>query len=197
MATLTATDLHLARVVAIHRHPGFWHREPGFQALLLFILEQQVSLESGRAAFARLQVETGGITPSAVLSLDDGTLRRVGFSRQKTRYARLLSRAVLDGFDLDGLARLPEAEARAVLLSLTGVGPWTADVYLLSCLRRPDVWPVGDRALQVAAAEVLELAKVPNPVELEALGERWRPHRATAARLLWHAYLSKRGRSDI
>jgi DNA-3-methyladenine glycosylase II len=81
-------------------------------------------------------------------------------------------------------------------MALPGVGAWTADVYLLACLRRPDLWPVGDRALQVAAAEALGLDAVPTPDELAAIGERWRPHRSTAARLLWHGYLARRGRTE-
>ena len=84
---------------------------------------------------------------------------------------------------------------RSSLCALPGIGPWSADVYLLSCLRRPDIWPVGDRALQVATQEVLDLASVPSADELERLGERWRPYRTSAAHLLWHAYLRKRGRT--
>ncbi len=85
---------------------------------------------------------------------------------------------------------------RAALTALPGIGRWTADVYLLACLGRPDLWPVGDRALQVAAAEALGLATVPDQSGLEAVGERWRPHRSTAARLLWHGYLARRGRAE-
>jgi len=83
------------------------------------------------------------------------------------------------------------------LIGLIGIGPWTADVYLLSCLRRPDVWPVLDRALQVATGEVLGLETIPDPAVLLELGERWRPHRSTAARLMWHSYLSRRGRKEM
>jgi DNA-3-methyladenine glycosylase II len=85
---------------------------------------------------------------------------------------------------------------RRALVALPGIGPWTADVYLLACLGRPDLWPVGDRALQVAVAEALGLAAVPDPGSLEGLGERWRPHRSTAARILWHGYLGRRGRVE-
>jgi DNA-3-methyladenine glycosylase II len=88
-----------------------------------------------------------------------------------------------------------DAAARATLVALLGIGAWTAEVYLLSALRRPDTWPVGDLALQEAARTVLGLEVRPSPLELELIGERWRPHRATAARLLWHQYLAERGRS--
>jgi DNA-3-methyladenine glycosylase II len=186
----------LAAVVETWPDPPFWHRPPGFATLVLFILEQQVSLASARAAYERLQAEVGEVSPEPVVGLDDQTLRRIGFSRQKTRYTRALAAAVLDRtLDLESISRAPDDDVRRALVVLPGIGPWTADVYLLSCLRRPDVWPVGDRALQVAAAEVLALDHVPDPTVLLDLGERWAPHRSTAARLLWHAYLRRRGRN--
>lgn len=155
------------------------------------ILEQQVSLASARATFARLIEHLGRFTPERFLELDDSTLRAIGFSRQKTRYVRLLSQAVLDrSFEPESLIDLPDDQVRTSLTSLTGIGAWTAEVYLLMALRRPDVWPTGDRALVVAAREVTGLDHDPTPGELEILGEPWRPWRAVAARLLWHHYLS-------
>ena len=94
--------------------------------------------------------------------------------------------------DLDALPGLPDAEVRASLTSLRGIGPWTADVYLTMALRRPDAFPLGDLALLVSAQRVKRLDARPTPLELEALAEAWRPHRAAAARILWHAYLSER-----
>jgi DNA-3-methyladenine glycosylase II len=177
--------------------PDFWHRQPGFATLVLFILEQQVSLASGAAAFNRLRTRIGEVTPERVLLPSDEELRADGFSRQKARYVRELARAVLDGrIDLDGLGSISDDEVRQALTGLIGIGPWTADVYLLSCLRRPDVWPVFDRALQVSTAEVLGLETTPDPAQLLVIGERWRPHRSTAARIMWHSYLSRRGRTE-
>jgi DNA-3-methyladenine glycosylase II len=118
-------------------------------------------------------------------------------SRQKDRYLRALAGAVETGtLDLEGLTALDDDSVRLKLTALPGIGRWTADVYLLACLGRPDLWPVGDRALQVAAAEALGLDTVPDQAELDLLGDRWRPHRSTAARLLWHAYLARRGRVE-
>jgi DNA-3-methyladenine glycosylase II len=163
----------------------------------LFILEQQVSLASGAAAFKRLRNRLGEVTPAAILEPTDQELRADGFSRQKTRYVRELAQAVLRGdLDLERLSSQEDEEVRRRLIGLVGVGPWTADVYLLSCLRRPDIWPVQDRALQVATFEALGLPEVPQPDSLRNIGERWRPHRSTAARLLWHSYLSRRGRKE-
>jgi len=197
---LAATDPALARIVDRHGLPEFWARSPGFPTLLLLILEQQVSLASAKAAFDRVAARTGGVTPRALLALSDEELRADGFSRQKTRYARALSASLLDGtLDLDALATVDDDEVRSRLIVLPGIGPWTAEVYLLSALRRPDTWPVGDIALQEATRRALGLAARPGAVELGEIGERWRPHRATAARLLWHLYLSERanGRSEL
>jgi len=197
LAKLAATDANLAAAMDRFGEPAFWHRQPGFATLVLFILEQQVSLASGAAAFNRLRARVGEVTPAGVLGPTDDELRADGFSRQKTRYVRELARAVHDGrIDLANLDSNSDEEARGKLTGLIGIGPWTADVYLLSCLRRPDVWPVLDRALQVATAEVLGLETTPDPNALLELGERWRPHRSTAARLMWHAYLTKRGRTE-
>ena len=195
---LAKRDGRLANALDKFGEPDFWHRQPGFSTLVLFILEQQVSLASGAAAFKRLRARIGDITPSAVLAPTDDELRADGVSRQKARYIRALAGVVLEGhIDLAGLESRSDEDVRQELTGQLGIGPWTADVYLLSCLRRPDVWPVLDRALQVATDEVLELGSPPDPVALMEVGDRWRPHRSTAARLMWHAYLAKRGRKEI
>ncbi len=197
VTTLSEGDREMAGIVARYGVPNFWHRPPGFSTMVLFILEQQVSLASGAAAFKRLRDRLGEVTPAAILGPSDEELRADGFSRQKTRYVRELAHAVLRGdIDLDGLSSQNDEEVRRRLINLVGIGPWTADVYLLSCLRRPDIWPVQDRALQVATFEALSLPEVPQPDTLRDIGERWRPHRSTAARLLWHSYLSRRGRKE-
>lgn len=196
VAELARRDGDLARVVELYGPPPLWSRVPGFPTLVHIILEQQVSLASARAAFERLRATVSApLTPRRFLALDDATLRAVGFSRQKTAYCRHLARTLADGaLDLAALARLPDDAARAELVKLKGVGRWTADIYLLMALGRPDVWPVGDLALAVAAALVKRLPARPTPDELEILGEPWRPLRAVAARLLWHHYLSERAR---
>jgi DNA-3-methyladenine glycosylase II len=158
--------------------------------LIHIILEQQVSLASARAAFNRLCACVSPLTPASFLTLDDNTLRNTGFSRQKAGYSRHLAQAILAGdLDLDAVARQDDAGARAMLLALKGIGPWTADIYLLMALRRPDIWPAGDLALQIAMQRVKRLASRPTLAEMETLAEPWRPWRAVAARLLWHRYL--------
>lgn len=192
---LATDDPAIAVSVARFGTPPLWAREPSFATLVHLILEQQVSLGSALAAYRRLEEANGGIPdPTSFLAFDDAELRTIGFSRQKAGYARQLARALTDGFDLRVLVALDDDDARAELMRLRGVGRWTADVYLTMCLLRPDVWPHGDRALAVGAAEVLGMAMVPDQLALARLAERWRPLRAAAARVVWNHYLGVRGR---
>ena len=161
------------------------------------ILEQQVSLASGLAAYRRLGEALGEVSAQGIAALGVEGLRALGITRQKAAYLVELSEKILSvEVELDALGELPYAEAREKLLVLRGVGPWTADTYLLSSAGQVDVFPAGDRALQVGAAEVLGLASPPKPEELEILAEPWRPVRAVAARIIWHAYLSARGKAE-
>jgi DNA-3-methyladenine glycosylase II len=193
---LAARDADLAAIVERHGPPPLWDREPGFATLLHIVLEQQVSLASAQAAFDRLIAATHPLTPERFLALTDAQLLGIGFSRQKARYGRALAAAVADGsLDLSALEAVPDDEVVAALQALPGIGPWTSTVYLLMVLRRPDVWPVGDIALQESARIVKGLDRRPDPVALTAIGEPWRPWRSVAARLLWHDYLARRGRS--
>src|SRR5262245_57601481 len=137
VAELCDADPDLAAIVTQHGVPTFWAREPGFPTLILLILEQQVSLASAKAAYDRLVLRLGTLTPRGVLDSSDDELRADGFSRQKNRYARALAAAIEDGaLDLDAVADLDDAEVRGALVALPGIGPWTAEVYLLSALRR-------------------------------------------------------------
>lgn len=188
---LAGRDPYLGAVYAAIGAPPLWSREPGFPTLIYIILEQQVSLASARAAFTRLSAAVSPLTPRGFLALDDAQLKTIGFSRQKTAYGRFLAQAVLSGaLDLDGLAELPEEAARQELIKIKGIGRWTCDIYLMEALLRPDIWPTGDLALAVAVQRVRQLEKLPNPAELERLGELYRPYRAVAARMFWHHYLS-------
>jgi len=192
VAELAAADRDLAGVVETFGMPALRRRRQGFATLMLLILEQQVSLASARATFGRLEQRLGGrVAPDGVLALDDAALREIGLSRQKARYGRALAAAVAGGtLRLERLKRMEDEAARAALTAVTGIGAWTADVYLMTALGRPDVWPVGDLALAVAAERVKRLPARPDGSALEALGETWRPWRAVAARILWHYYLS-------
>jgi DNA-3-methyladenine glycosylase II len=189
---LADCDPALAQILLELGEPPMWAREPGFPTLIHIILEQQVSLASALAAYRRLLTATDPLTPDRFLEFDDATLKTIGFSRQKTAYARHLAQAILQGeLDLTRLNALDDNAVRAELTKIKGIGNWTADIYLLMVLRRPDIWPKGDLALAIAVQRVLQLATRPTPEELESLSLRWRPWRAVATRLFWHFYLSR------
>jgi DNA-3-methyladenine glycosylase II len=191
---LAQRDPDLALVLEKYGSPPLWVREPGFPTLVYIILEQQVSLASARALYQRLQEAVRPFTPTHFLKLTETEMRQLGFSRQKVHYTRLLADAIKRRqFDLQALHDLHDDHAREKLIALKGIGRWTADIYLLSALRRPDIWPIGDLALATAVQEVKRLRQRPSPEKLEKMSAPWRPWRAVAARLFWHAYLSKRG----
>jgi DNA-3-methyladenine glycosylase II len=196
VAELAGRDPDIAGIVARYGPPPLWDREPGFPTLLYIILEQQVSLASARAAFDRLRLAADPLSIERFLELTDEELLRIGFSRQKARYGRALATAIDSGaLDLDALRGLDDQAAHDALQAVPGIGPWTSTIYLLMVLGRPDVWPAGDIALAAAIGEVKGLGRRPDAVEMMALGEAWRPWRSVAARLFWHDYLSRRGRS--
>jgi len=192
---LAKTDPHLAKVQEKYGPPPLWDREPGFATLLHIILEQQVSLASAKACFDKLTARLGHVTPETLLTLDDAELKAVGFSRQKTAYGRHLAEALIEQrIDLERFYRLADAEVKSELIILKGVGEWTSDIYLLMVLLRPDIMPKGDIALHAAWSELSGEPK-PSSDEFLVIAERWRPYRSVAARMLWHFYLSERGRS--
>jgi DNA-3-methyladenine glycosylase II len=196
VAGLAARDADLAGIVARHGPPPLWDRAPGFATLLHIVLEQQVSLASARASFDRLRALADPLTPARFLELDDAELLAIGFSRQKARYGRALATAVADGsLDLERLDHVDDDGVQAALQAIPGIGPWTSTIYLLMVLGRPDVWPVGDIALAESVGQVKGLGRRPDAAEMAGLGEAWRPWRSVAARLFWHDYLARRGRS--
>ena len=189
-ADLAARDPELGGILARHGRPPLWAREPGFETLVAIVLEQQVSLRSGAAALERLRAAAGSLDPAAVAELGQERARAAGLTRQKARYVVGLATAVLDGtLDLDAIAAADDDAARDALVRQLGVGRWTADIYLLMALGRPDVWPDGDLALASAIRRAKGLPAPPSAEEQRAIAEAWRPVRAVAARLLWHAYL--------
>jgi DNA-3-methyladenine glycosylase II len=191
VAALAASDPVLGAIVARHGRPPLWAREPGFGTLVAIVLEQQVSLRSGAAALERLRAAAGSLGPRDVATLGEDGARAAGITRQKARYVVSLANAALDGrFDPAAIAAADDDEARTALTAFLGVGRWTADIYLLMALRRPDVWPDGDLALAAAMRRALGLVAIPDAVRQRSIAERWRPWRAVAARILWHAYLA-------
>jgi len=190
---LARGDRRLARLVARHGVPPLWARRPGFASLLRIILEQQVSLASAQAIYHRLATAVEQVRPESILALGTVGLQGLGLTRQKASYACGLALQVLEGqLALDRLGRYGDDEAREHLMRVRGIGLWTANIYLLMALRRPDIWPSGDLALHKALGRLDGTGRVPSSGEAEQLAARWRPLRAVAARILWHAYLAER-----
>ena len=176
--------------------PRFRRRRNGFATLLHIILEQQVSIDAAAAMHRRLAGLCRPLLPEGFLGLDDATLRSCGFSRQKMGYARGLAASVGDGsLDFVALADADDAAALAALMSLKGIGRWSAEIYLIFALGRPDVWPAADLGLQLAVAECLGLAERPKERALRESGDAWRPWRSVASCLFWQSYLHARGRT--
>jgi DNA-3-methyladenine glycosylase II len=189
---IARVDRDLAGVLERHGTPPRWGRDPGFATLVQIILEQQVSLASGRAAFARVLAAAGEMNPERIASLGEHQLRAAGLTRQKASYVRGLARSIVSGeFDLDAVARMDDDAAHAELITLKGIGPWSADIYLLMALGRRDVWPRHDLALASAMRDVKRLRSLPTPERQLEIAEAWRPWRAVAARIMWHHYLSR------
>jgi DNA-3-methyladenine glycosylase II len=190
---LASHDVVLGRIVERFGSPPLWDRPAGFPTLVHIVLEQQVSLASAAAAFGRLRARAEPLTPAKFLLLTDAELLTIGFSRQKARYARALATAVDSGtLDLEGLATLDDEAVERELVAVPGIGPWTATIYRLMVLRRPDAWPSSDIALAQSLAEAQGRSNRPSPAEMVVIAEAWRPWRAVAARILWHGYLETR-----
>jgi len=168
-----------------------WGRRPGFVTLLRIILEQQVSLVSARSMFERLKANIQPFTAERFIEAGESYLRSLGVTRQKAHYCVQVARAFNDG-RLDKLSRMNDEDAHAALLGIKGVGPWTANIYLLMALRRADIWPDGDLALATAVSKLRKMNTRPSFIELAQIAENWRPYRSIAARMLWQYYLAER-----
>ena len=188
---LAAKDKKLAEITAEYGPPPLWQRKEGFATLIRIILEQQVSLQSAKAAYDKLEKKVGQVTPDSFLSLGNEELKCIGFSRQKAGYWQNLAKAAKDGtLDFVALRNLPDNEVIKKLTTVKGIGPWTANIYLLMALCRQDVWPDGDLALELAAQKLYGLKNKPTPKKLLLMSKKWQPWRAVAARMLYHFYLN-------
>ena len=187
-------DKDLRRIGKEHGYPPMWTRPATFQTLILFILEQQVSLASAYAAFKKLKEKIGYVTPAKILSLTDEELRSCYFSRQKIVYARELAKAIeAKQLRLHKFSNAHEDEVRIELKKIKGIGDWTVDVYLMHALQRSDLFPLGDIALVNSLKETKQLHPKTTKENLLAIAEPWRPYRTIASMILWHSYIQKRG----
>ncbi|MFA5900494.1 MAG: DNA-3-methyladenine glycosylase 2 family protein [Hyphomicrobium sp.] len=179
---------HLRGVHELAGDPEVRRHVAGFEGLARIVVGQQLSLASAQAIWKRTSLAVTPMTADAFVALSDDELRTAGLSRGKVRTLRALSEAIRAGLDLDLLADSADEEVHAALTALPGIGPWTADIYLLFCLGRADAFAPGDLALQIAARAALGLNQRPSREELFEIAEAWRPWRGVAAHLLWAYY---------
>lgn len=179
---------HLRRLHERTGDPPLRRHPPGFEGLARIIVGQQLSIASAEAIWSRVVAAVQPMTPKAFLTLSDEALRRAGLSRAKVRTLRAACTAISDGLNLEELSNAPEDDVHAALTAVPGIGPWSADIFLLFCLGRADAFAAGDLALQTAAMDALDLKERPSREALLAMAERWRPWRGVAAHLLWADY---------
>ncbi|HKP46885.1 MAG TPA: hypothetical protein VJT50_09815 [Pyrinomonadaceae bacterium] len=190
--TLARRDKDLAAILKRYGPPPLWQRKAGFTTLVQIILEQQVSLSSAAAIFNRMSTGIVPFNPSRMLSLGESHLKSLGLTRQKTAYCIHLSQLLHENrLNLSQLRRLNDEAAKAKLMQVKGIGSWSADIYLLMALLRPDIWPAGDLALAIAIKQVRNLKQPPAPREMAKIADAWRPFRSVAARMLWQHYLAE------
>jgi DNA-3-methyladenine glycosylase II len=188
----------VAMLMAVGGPPPLRRREPGFAGLAAIIVSQQLSVASAKAILGRLEARIAPLEAAGLAAATEDDLRACGLSSAKIRALRALSEAIAKGgLDLAGLAALDAEDAHAALVAVKGVGPWTADIFLLFCLGHPDAFPAGDLALQEAAKLALKLKTRPDAARLERIAERWRPWRGVAARMLWAYYRGVKQRSGM
>ncbi|MGH9930169.1 MAG: DNA-3-methyladenine glycosylase family protein [Pyrinomonadaceae bacterium] len=190
---LARRDRDLADILKTLGPPPLWARPPGFSTLVKIILEQQVSLASAAALFARLKKNTTPFRPARMIELGEPHLQSLGLTRQKAAYCLHLAESLTTKrLRLSQLSRMSDADVRAALMEIKGLGAWSADVYLLMVLRRPDIFPATDLALVSAVTDLKQLSRRPDTTQLLKLAEGWRPYRSVAARMLWQYYLAQR-----
>jgi DNA-3-methyladenine glycosylase II len=190
---LAGRDPDLALILKRFGPPPLWARRGGFPTLINIILEQQVSLAAAATMFARLKQNIVPFHARRMIELGEGHLKSLGLTRQKSAYCLDLAQSLTEKrLRLSALSRMSDADAKAALMQIKGLGSWSADVYLLMVLLRPDIFPATDLALITAVTELKQLPTRPTPNQLLEMAEAWRPYRSVAARMLWQSYLAQR-----
>jgi len=189
---LSSKDQILKSILENHGDPVIQIREQGFASLCHIILEQQVSIASAKACYEKIKNALGEISPENVINAEDSVLRNCGVSRQKALYLKdLASKVISKDLDFSTFQNKAEAQIRAELLAVKGVGNWSIEVYLMFCLQSPDIIPLGDIAIKNT---IKELYDIHTPEEMATLSNSWKPHRTLASYILWHYYLTKRNK---
>ena len=198
LAVLIAADPRLAKVATVAGPLPLRRRPGGFAGIAAIVVSQQLSTASASAIWGRLAAAYDPFTPQSLIKARADRLARLGLSRSKIRALKEIARAIADGaLDCGALPDMPADAAHAALCAIHGIGPWTAEIYLLFCLGHPDAWPAGDLALQEGARLALGLPARPTAKEAVVLAEPWRPLRGVAARLLWAYYRAIKQRDAI
>jgi DNA-3-methyladenine glycosylase II len=190
---LKKKDAVFQTIIEQYGFPIIPTRPQGFETLVLIILEQQVSIDSAKATFLKIKASVTCIEPDIFLTLSDKEFRNFGVSRQKTSYIKALATAIINkSLNLESLSAKTAAEVRAELIKIKGIGNWTIDIYLMFCLKAPDLLPLGDIAV---VTTIEELLGINDKKAVEGHTEKWSPYRSFATYLLWHYYLKKRNRT--
>ena len=187
LKTIAARDRNVRRALEIVGYPEARRRPEGFETLLRIIVGQQVSVSAANAIFGRVLDSIGpDVSASRLLRLRESTLRKAGLSRAKCRYARELARTIREGeLDLAALRELPDAEALEKIQVVPGLGRWSAEIYLMFSLGRPDLWPRGDVGAMRGLQKIFNLELRPTAAEADVLARRYSPHRTSMALLAW------------
>ena len=195
---LVAADPRFGHALSLAGRPPLRRRDGGFAGLVSIIVSQQLSVASAAAILGRLTAALDPLDPAAMLRARSDKLRRAGLSGPKIRTLKAIAKAIgKNTLDLPSLCRMSADDAHAALTAVHGIGPWTADIYLLACLGHADAWPAGDLALQEAAKLLLALKTRPTTKEMGPLAEPWRPWRGVAARMLWTYYRARKQREGV
>lgn len=188
---LSTVDKDLARLLNNEGVPPLWGRKPGFATLIRIILEQQVSLASGKAMFKKLQKHIVPFTPQHFNQLGIEYLKSLGVTRQKSAYLFNVANSIIDAsLNFHVLHKAENTTAKDMLMKIKGIGSWTADIYLLMVLKRPDIFPSGDIAIINTIKIIKRLRSHPTEKKIIKIAEKWKPYRSVAARMLWQHYLS-------
>ena len=187
IAGLRAADKRLHPVITrVGPMPHRKHREEGFEALISIVVNQQLSVAAADTIFGRVKDKVVPFTPDQVLAAESEVLRACGLSAPKQKHMKSIASAIVEGLlDLKRVRAMHDEDARAHLTAVKGIGPWTADIYLMTTLGRADIWPVADVGLQAAIHRAFGLRKRPNEKQMEKLSKNWRPYRTVAARMFW------------
>lgn len=186
---LVSRDKDLLNLFIENSDFGEYKREKNFKGLLQLIIEQQLSVASANAIYRKLLKKTISISPESILNLNHNSLKECGLSRQKISYISGLAKNCINKeINFNKINKLSDDDLITEITKIKGIGPWTAQCYMLACLKRGDIWPVADLGLMEAVKRIKKLKKRPTEIEMEKISQKWRPYRSTVANVLWASY---------